>query len=101
MTNNITNIDALISKRHRCTKAESPILFFHSWNASGKIEYQGYIYYLKKDGTGMAQLFEWWMGYKGDTMAFTKAFLERCTFYDTDIEMNAAYAKAKREGRAG
>lgn len=94
--------DELIAKHHRkANKDKTPILFFHSWNSEGEMEYQGYIYRLNRDGTGMAQLFEWTMGNPSEHMAFTKAFLERCTFYTSDYEMNAAWRKAKREGKAG
>jgi hypothetical protein len=96
------DINDLIAKHHRKgSKAKTPILFFHSWDSEGHLEYQGYIYLLNKDGTGMAQLFSWMFGDESDVMAFTKAFLEKCTFYTSDVEMNAAWRKAKREGRAG
>lgn len=97
-----TNIDELIAKHHRKgNKAKTPILFFHSWNEDGTLNHQGYIYLLNKDGTGMAQLFSWLFGEEADVTTFTKAYLEKCTFYTSDVEMNSAWRKAKREGRAG
>ena len=83
--------ETFIKKHKRSGEAKTPILFFHSWSAQGGIEYQGYIFSLKRDGTGMAQLFDWFMGEPSDEMVFTKHFLECCTFYATDQEMNRAY----------
>jgi len=81
-----------IKTHRRETKNNSPILFFHSW-VDGKVNYQGYIYQLKADGSGRAQLFDWIMGDLGDKISFTKAFLNDCTFYTTDHEMNRSYER--------
>ena len=93
--------EQFVSKHKRKYKAGSPILFFHSFNAEGHVEYQGYLLSLNSDGTGKAQLFEWFMGEPSSKTVFTRAFLEQCVFYTTNEAMNAAYCKLKREGRAG
>ena len=81
--------DNFVPKYKRTTKARTPILFFHSWRA-GRLVYQGYVFRLNADGSGNAQLFEWFMGEPSDEITFTRAFLEECTFYSTDQEMRAA-----------
>ena len=86
--------DAFIARYARPAGArKSPILFFHSHSPDGAIHWQGYIYRLDKDGTGEAQLFEWFMGAPSDTVRFTKAFLAECSFYSSDRAMFEAYAR--------
>ena len=69
---------------------QTAILFFHRME-NGKPQWQGYLYELRGDGTGTAQLFEWFMGTCTDEIAITKAFLTECVFYSTAYEMNRAY----------
>jgi hypothetical protein len=81
-----------IKTYRRITKPKeiTPILFFHAWR-DGEIEWQGFIYYLRSDGTGMAQLYDWFMGAESERIVFTKSFLERCSFYTTDWAMRNAH----------
>ena len=77
-------------------KSKTPIAFFHYWKA-GEITYQGYITHLKKDLSGECRLFSWLTGEATETIQATRAFFDDCTFYNSDYEMNAAYAKNKTE----
>lgn len=71
-------------------RRETPILFFHSLDAAGRVELQGYIFELLPDGTGRARLFEWLLGQPEEqALHFTKAFLESCHFYTADREWRA------------
>lgn len=70
------------------------ILFFHRME-DGKPEWQGYLYELRSDGTGTAQLFEWFFGECSDEIAITKAFLTECVFYSTAYEMQLACKRFK------
>ena len=75
-----------------------PILFFHSFDGAGQIALQGYIYYLDKDGCGLAYTFDWLFGQRSEeSLHFTKAFLSECVFYSTDHEWRR-HAHDHREG---
>jgi hypothetical protein len=82
--------DDFIARHARDTKATTPILFFLTHDDEGRTHWQGFIYCLRKDGTGRARLFEWFMGSESDDIAFTKAFLSECTFYTSDMQMKLA-----------
>jgi hypothetical protein len=73
-----------------------PLLFFHSWNPNNTVERQGYIWRLRRDGTGKATLFEFGMGEPSDDIVITPLFLECCTFYGSDEQLRAAYARYHR-----
>jgi hypothetical protein len=81
-------------KAYRRAESNTPILYFHAWQAL-EIQYQGFLTALHADGTGKAQLFEWITGDHSAVIYTTKAFLERCTFYDSDISMRRAYRRAQ------
>ena len=83
--------DGFLQEHARPTdKDKSPILFFHSFGDRGELEYEGYIYFLSKTGSGMAMLFSPLTGEAAEVMSFTKPFLRRCAFYDNDSQMRAA-----------
>ena len=96
---NFTIEELIINYARKKNEGDTPIIFFLSWE-DGKVANQGYIIELCKDGTGIAQLFDWFMGEKSDTLVFTKAYLDTCTFYMTDMAMRSAISHAKSEGRA-
>jgi hypothetical protein len=74
---------------------QTPILFFHTME-DGEINWQGYLFELNEDGTGLAVLFSWFHGCETDTIQTTKAFLTECVFYSTAYEMNKAAERANR-----
>lgn len=86
----ITYSPTFAQEHRRTTKSRDPILFFHSW-LDGEIEYQGYLFLLRKNGTGRAQLFEWFFGDESRETDVTPSFLSRCTFYDSNAAFKAAY----------
>lgn len=75
--------DNFISRFTR-EKGKTPIVFFLASNDKGDVTYQGYIYRLRKDGTGKARLFSWVPGEESGDMEFTRAFLSECKFYSND-----------------
>jgi hypothetical protein len=83
------NIDKFIKIHHRTSDDESPILFFHR-KVDGVVEWQGYIYFLRKDGTGMARLLSWATGENAEKLYFTKDFLKECVFFNNDYDMRMA-----------
>jgi hypothetical protein len=70
-------------RRFAREKGKTPIVFFLADADDGGV-YQGYIYRLRKDGTGRARLFSWITGAESDSMEFTCAFLSECKFYSNE-----------------
>lgn len=69
-----------------------PGLFFHSLDAAGRVEHQGFLLVLTAAGFGRAQLFEWFWGDPSIEIDVNPDYLRNCIFYASCTAMNAAYA---------
>ena len=67
-------------------------LFFHSLDAAGRVEHQGFLLVLTAAGFGRAQLFEWFWGDPSIEIDVNPDYLRNCIFYVSCTTMNAAYA---------
>ena len=69
-----------------------PGMFFHSLDAAGRVEHQGFLLVLTAAGFGRAQLFEWFWGDPSIEIDVNPDYLRNCIFYASCTAMNAAYA---------
>ena len=67
-------------------------MFFHQFDAEGKVNHQGHLLELNSKGHGRAQLFEWFWGDPSDVIEVNPDYLKACVFYPSCSAMNAAYA---------
>jgi hypothetical protein len=82
--------------RPRRLNKDEPIVFFHKWE-DGYVNYQGIVIELTKAYSGKVMFFDWIMGYSdGNQHCVTASYFDDCTFYDSDYDMNNAYAKSKK-----
>ena len=65
--------------------------FFHSIGSDGKIEWQGKILDMPKDGLYLIQLCDWMMGEPSDQMLKTIDDMKGWLFYDRNEDMVFAY----------
>lgn len=68
-------------------------MFFHSFDADGRVEHQGCLLVLTAAGFGRAQLFEWFWGEPSTEIEATPDYLRTCIFYASAAAMNAAYER--------
>lgn len=85
------NTNELI-ERYARPEAGGPIVYFHRL-IDGEIDHQGYITALHRDGTGEATLFDWLEGEPSAEINFTRAYLDQCVFYASDLDMRSATAR--------
>jgi len=73
-------------------------LFFHWCDDDGAIENQGCLLSIGENGSGTAQLFEWFFGEPSRVIEVSPEYLRACVFYTSAKAMNAAYERYLEAG---